>query len=131
MASKSGYDARLLIGHAAAGATTYDGAELTNVVVTVSNEPVEVSDLASTYKERTQGLSDVEVTGTKNYVSTKFAKAAASMHVSTFVVTVFNPSGTAVFAGSMLLTRGAMTIPMGAITEEVTLVGYGPTPVFG
>jgi hypothetical protein len=123
MASKSGYSAKLSVG---AG---YTGAELTNVSVSINHEPVEVSDLASTWRERAKGLLDWEVTGSKNYATQAFLTIAGSGTTSV-AVSIFGPNSatTAVFTGVGYVTRGMTTFPMGAATEEITVVGNGTAP---
>lgn len=121
MASRSGYNASLTVGG-------YTGAELTNVSVSINHEPIEVSDLASTWRERAKGLIDFEVTGSKNYATQAFLTLAAAGQTSV-VVKVSDPDGTTIFSGVGFVTRGMTTFPMGAATEEVTVVGQGATPV--
>lgn len=120
MGSKSGYTASLTVG-------AYTGAELTNVSVTLNHEPIEVSDLASVFKERTWGLLDWELTGTKNYVTQAFLTLAKAGRTSVNTI-VKNPAGTTMFSCPGLVTRGVANYPMGAATEEITVVGMGSTP---
>jgi predicted secreted protein len=116
MAHRSGYNASLSIG------TGYTGAELTNVAVTVNHEPIEVSDLASTWKERVAGLKSWEVTGSKNFATQAFLTLAASGNTSV-AVAVKDQDGTTIFSGAGFVTRGLSTFPQGAATEEVTIQG--------
>ena len=129
MASKSGYNFKAYIG---ATSKSTNIAQVTNIAFSVSGEPVEVSDLASTYKERVQGLSDWEATVSANYQTTQLGKKAAAMAAATSqIFTIVNnkavPS-TTVFSGICLITRIGMAFPMGAATEEMTVVGNGTTP---
>ena len=123
MASKSGYNAKLSVG------SGYTGAELTDVSVSINHEPVEVSDLASTWRERAKGLLDWEVTGSKNYATQAFLTIAGSGTTSV-AVSIFGPNSatTAVFTGVGYVTRGMTTFPMGAATETITVVGNGTAP---
>lgn len=121
MASRSGYNASLTV-------SGYTGAELTNVSVTVNHEPIEVSDLASTWKERTKGLLDWEVTGSKNYATQAFLTLATSAQTS-MIVKVKDQDGTTIFSGIGFITRGMTTFPQGAATEEITITGKGDAPV--
>lgn len=116
MASRSGYNASLTVG------SGYSGAELTNVTVSVNHEPIEVSDLASTWKERTAGLKSWEVTGTKNYATQAFLTIAASGNTSVGVA-VKDQDGTTVFSGAGFVTRGLTAFPQGAASEEITIQG--------
>lgn len=122
MASKSGYTAVLSVGG-------YSGAELTNVSVTVNHEPIEVSDLASTWKEKTKGLLDWELSGSKNYATQAFVTLAAAGQTSV-AVAIYGPNSatTAVFSAVGFVTRGMATFPQGAATEEITVVGNGTAP---
>jgi hypothetical protein len=122
MASKSGYNASLTVG------SGYTGAELTNVSVVVNHEPIEVSDLASVWKERAIGLLDWEVSGSKSYATQAFVTLAASGRTSV-AVKVKDQDGTTIFSGLGFVTRGLATFPMGAASEEITIVGQGATPV--
>ena len=122
MASKSGFRAILGVGYVSGNiSTVYNGAELTDVSITVSHESVDVSDLGSIWKERTFGLMDWEVTGKKNYVSSAFIKLIKSQNTSTFWIGVKNPAGAIIFKGRGIVLRGSLAIPMGAITEEITI----------
>jgi len=120
MASRSGYGASLTVG-------SYTGAELTDVRARISHAPVEVSDLASTYVERQPGLLDWEVTGTKNYASEAFLKLADAARTSV-VCKVTDMKGTVIFSGVGFITNGGTNLPMGAATEEITVVGNGTAP---
>ena len=121
MASKSGYKTTLTI-----GATV---TELTDVSITVNHEPIEVSDLASVWKERTFGMMDFELTAKRNYVSTHFLKTAAtSAGVQTVNLTVVDPASVTVFQGTGMITRATLNMPMGAITEDITFQGAGSVP---
>jgi hypothetical protein len=122
MASKSGYTAKLTVGG-------YTGADLTNVSVSISHEPIELTDLASTWKDFAAGLRDWELTGTKNYATQAFVTLAASGNTSV-AVTVFGPNNalTGIFTGYGYVTRGMATFPQGAATEEITVVGNGTAP---
>lgn len=122
MASKSGYTAKLTVGG-------YTGADLTNVSVSISHEPIELTDLASVWKDYAAGLRDWEVTGSKNYTTQAFVTLAASGNTSV-AVSVYGPNSatTAIFTGYGYITRGMAAYPQGAATEEVTIVGNGTAP---
>ena len=132
MGSLSGYTASLYLGPVSSGAADYHGAELTNVSVNVGHEPVEVSDLASVFKERVAGLLDWEVTGSKNYVTQRFLTRVQSAQTS-ILCRVFSsahpPPASAVFTAYGFVTRGLATYPMGAATEEITVQGGSTTSV--
>jgi len=117
---RSGYGATLTI---TSGTGSYDGAELTDVRVEINHEPIDVTDLASTYRERVGGLLDWTVTGRKNYASNAFISHCAAAPSSIVKATIKNPSGTTVFAGWGYVTRGLLNFPMGASNEEVQIVG--------
>ena len=117
MASRSGYGASLTVG-------SYTGAELTDVRARISHAPVEVSDLASTWVERQPGLLDWEVTGTKNYASEAFLTLAMAGRTSV-VCKVTDMKGTVIFSSVGFVTNGGTNLPMGAATEEITVVGNG------
>jgi hypothetical protein len=121
MASKSGYKAVLSVG-------AYAGAELTNVSVSVNHEPIEVSDLASVFKERAIGLLDWEVSGSKNYATQAFVSLAAAGRTSVSVTIGYSGATSNVFAGVGWVTRGLANFPMGTANEEITVVGNGTAP---
>jgi hypothetical protein len=120
MASRSGYGASLTVG-------SYTGAELTDVRARISHAPVEVSDLASTWVERQAGLIDWEVTGTKNYASEAFLTLADAARTSV-VCKITDMKSTVIFSGVGFITNGGTNLPMGAATEEITVVGNGTAP---
>ena len=125
MASKSGY--KTTMSFSKVGTSTV--VELTDVSVTVNHESIEVSDLASVWKERTWGLVDCEVTAKRNYVASTFLRKATSAGAYSYIIAVISPSLTHVFSGVFLLTRATLNMPMGAITEDITLQGYGSVPI--
>lgn len=120
MAAYSGYQASLSIG-------SYAGADITNISVTINGEPIDVTCLADTWKKNVNGLRDWEVTGTKNFTTQDFLTALNSGRTSV-LVTITSPAGATVFSGLGFCTRGVTTFPMGAATEEITVVGQGSTP---
>lgn len=117
---RSGYGASLSI---VSGTGSYTGAELTDVRVEINHEPVEVTDLASTYRERVGGIIDWRLTANKNYASNAFISHCAAAPSSIVKCTVTNPSGTTVFQAWGYVTRGMLNFPMGASNEEVEVVG--------
>jgi len=123
---KSGYNASLTI---TSGSSTYTGAELTDVSVSISQEPIDISDLGSTWRERDNGLLDWEITGRKNLATFTSGFLALTRLTDTVNVTVKQPaSSSAAFSAVGIITRGVLNLPMGATTEEVTLVGNGTAP---
>jgi len=124
MGNKSGYNASLTIG-------SYTGASLTNVTVAINGETIDVSDLSDTWRARTPGLLDWELTGTKNVASEAFLdlmKPTGAAAQTSVGVKLTNPAGTTVFSALGWITQAVLTYPRGAASEEITVVGTGTPP---
>jgi hypothetical protein len=127
MADKTGYKATLTVG-------SYTGVALTNVSVRASGETIDVSDLSSYERQRQFGKVGWELTGSKNLkpsetttVMGKFFASAAAAQPSVGV-SVKNPTGACVFSGTGYVTRAVTTYPMGAATQEFTVVNTPTSP---
>ena len=120
MANLSGYNATLKIG-------TYSVASLDDVRVSVDHEPVDVSDLADTWRAMAGGILDWEVTGTRKFTCQKFLTLVDGGRTSV-AIRVGSPATTNLFSGTGYITRGASNFPMGAAGEEITIVGTGSAP---
>lgn len=122
---KTGYDATLTV----TSGSTYTGGELTNVRAFISEEPVDISDLGSIWRERENGLLDWEIAGTKNVAAMASGFLALARLVGTVTVSIKEPGGTGIaFSGVGIITRGGVDFPMGATTEEISIVGDGTAP---
>ena len=119
--NRSGYNATLWF-----GATSV--VKSTDIRVEINHEPVEVTNLASIWKERVAGIRDWRITGTRNYMSTSFLSLAAAATTSV-VVKIKSPSGTTIFSSVGFITRGMGNFPMGMSTEEIEVVSKGTPPV--
>lgn len=123
---KTGYNAKLTV---TSGSASYTGAELTNVRVFISEEPIEITDLGSTWRERENGLLDWELSATKNVATMTSGFLALARLAGTVNVTIKEPgSSTVAFSGVGIITRGGVDFPMGASTEELSIVGNGTAP---
>lgn len=119
--NKTGFGAALTVG-------VYTGAELTDVRVSINHEPVDITDLASTWRERAEGLLDWEVTGTKNYATEAFLDLAL-VATTSVTVAVKQPDTSVLFSGAGFITRGMTNFPGNAASnEEITVVGNGVAP---
>jgi hypothetical protein len=127
MADKTGYKATLTVG-------SYTGVALTNVSVRASGETIDVSDLSSYERQKQFGKTSWELTGSKNLKPSEtttvmgifFPSAAAAQ--PSVGVSVKNPTGTCVFSGTGYVTRAVTTYPMGAATQEFTVVNTPTSP---
>lgn len=119
--NKSGYNATLNIG----GAIT----SVQDIRMEINHEPVDVTTLASTWRERVAGILDWRVTGTRNYASTSFLSKAKAGTTSVAITVTSPDASSTVFSSVGFITRGLAGFPTDASTEEVEVVSKGTAPV--
>lgn len=138
MANKSGFNATMSI-----SGTLYEGTSLTDVSISINNGTIDVSDLTDTWAQRADGLKDWTISARKNYVTAEFMMMAGASGASTVVdaktyywpappmeVKVFTPgnSTTAIFTGVGYVTKGDLSLPMGAANESIEIQSDGTVP---
>lgn len=117
---KSGYNAKFVVG----GTSML---QATDIRLEINHEAIDITDLASTYRERTGGILDWRATCTSNY-ATQQALTKAAAGGTSGVLTIRDGSGAVVFIGAGFVTRGTINFPTGASNQEIEVVGNGSTP---
>jgi hypothetical protein len=119
---KSGYNAKFVVG----GTSLLQSEDIS---VEVNHEPIDITDLQSTYRERCEGILDWSVTCRSKYASQQVLTKAVAGRTSVLVTIREGSAATGViFSGLGFVTTANVNFPMGATNQSITVVGNGGTP---